>query len=73
MQGRKIACAILKALTIWGFATWVYVVCSVLDPSTASYQGGPMSVYVPFDVNAVGVFAFVVSFFAFIGYEALKD
>ena len=68
----KLYLSILKGLWVFGLLDWIYVVASVLDPITAPYQLANISYLVPVPTNFVGVSAFIISFFAFIGYEWKK-
>ena len=61
--------SILKGIWVWGLLAWVYVVASVLNPTTAPWQTFPLSYYIPLPTNFVGVTSFAVSFIAFILWE----
>jgi hypothetical protein len=72
LNGKKLLVALLKGIWIWGFAAWVYVVATVLDPVTTAYQFLALSEYVPIATNLVGVVCFAASFVAFVLWEDLK-
>ena len=68
----RLLLALLKALWIWGLASWVYAAAIVLDPVTAPYQTDSLSIYIPIPVDVYGIVGFVVSFVAFVLWEWKK-
>jgi len=68
---RKFAESFLKGLTFYALFLWAYIVADMFVFPQYQYSG--ISRFIPIPQNLIAVIAFPKSFFAFVGWQYLRN